>query len=83
MNKVEFIFDGAPHYALYEVFHADGMEEYYLEFRDRSLIAEFGLEIRFKRTPDGSPRLDDNEDNRKKDLLETILVSIDQEAASE
>ena len=79
MNKVEFIFDGAPHYALYEVFHADGMDEYYLELRDRSLIAEFGLEIKFKRTPDGNLPPENDKDLRKKDLLETILLSIDQE----
>ena len=78
MNTVEFRFDDTPHYALYELIHLDGVEQYYLELRDRSLITEFGLELRFRLSPDGRLSPGDAGDQRKKDLLETILVSIQQ-----
>ncbi len=79
MNKVEFIFDGSPHYALYNIAHPDGVEEYYLELRDRPLIAEFGLSVRFRRDSDGQLILAEAADSRKKNLLETILLSIDRQ----
>jgi hypothetical protein len=83
MNRVDFIFDNAAHYALYEILGLDGTDEYYLELRDRSLISEFGLSIRFKRDSEGQLQLRDNDNPRKKDLLETILLSIDREAPQE
>ena len=80
MNRVDFIFDNTLHYALYEILSLDGTDEYYLELRDRSLISEFGLGIKFRRDSEGRLLLRDNDNPRKKELLETILLSIDHEA---
>ncbi|HEY4147874.1 MAG TPA: hypothetical protein VGM41_03045 [Chitinophagaceae bacterium] len=79
MNKVEFIFDGSPQYALYNITHLDGVEEYYLELRDKSLIAEFGLSLRFRRDRDGQLDPTTTAGGRKKNLLETILLSINRQ----
>jgi len=82
MTRVDFVFDGAPHYALYEVTGLDGTDEYYLELRDRGLISEFGLGITFKANDEGRFLPGNSDTPRKKALLETILLAIDQEAAS-
>jgi hypothetical protein len=78
MNRVDFTFDNATHYALYEIVHLDGSLEYYLELRDRLLISEFGLVIQFKRDPEGRVLLPGSGNPRKKALVDTILLSIDQ-----
>jgi len=83
MNRVDFTFDNAAHYALYEAIHLDGSVEYYLELRDRSLINEFGLAIQFSMDSGGRLVLRDNDNPRKKELLETILLSMDREATRE
>ena len=92
MNRVEFVFEDRPFYALYDVLHLDGIAEYYLELRDRDLIKEFGLGIRFKRDHEGHLQLTDTgtlpgtgpQSNipRKKELIKAILLSIDRQTAS-
>jgi len=82
MTRVDFVFDGAPHYALYEVSSLDGTDEYYLELRDRALISEFGLGITCRTNNEGRLLPEEADTPRKKALLETILLAIDQEAAS-
>ena len=81
MNRVDFVFDNATHYALYEDVHLDGAVEYYLELRDRSLISEFGLAIQFRRNHEGRIQLPATATSRTKALLDTILLSIDQQSA--
>jgi hypothetical protein len=76
MNRVEFIFDNASYYALYEIMQLDGVEDYYLELRDRSLISEFGLAIHFKKDNNGALQLDEGSGARKRQLLEAIVQSI-------
>ena len=82
MIRVDFVFDNARYYALYEVIPLDGVDEYYLELRDRSLISEFGLDITFKRDRGGRLQPSAGDTPRKIALLQTILRSIDQEATS-
>ena len=92
MNRVEFVFDDRPYYALYEVLHLDGVAEYYLELRDRDLIKEFGLGIKFKRDGEGHLQFTgtgtppgaglENNTPRKKELIKAILLSIDRQTAS-
>ena len=82
MIRVDFIFDDAPYYGLYEVLHLDGMDEYYLELRDRALIREFGLGITFRRNNDGSLLAGHADTPRKTRVLQIILLAIDREAAS-
>ena len=81
MNRIEFTFDNASHYALYEIMHLDGMEDYYLELRDRVLISEFGIAIHFKRDAHGGLHCDGGDNAREKHLLETIVMCINGAAA--
>lgn len=82
MNRIDFTFDDAPHYALYEIISLDGSAEYYLELRDRPLINEFGLSLRFRRDSEGRLQPDPDASPRKTALLKTILLSIDGETTS-
>ena len=92
MNRVEFVFDDRPYYALYEVVYPDGVAAYYLELRDRDLIKEFGLGIKFTRDSEGHLQLIEtdtpagagpqNNTPRKKELIKAILLSIDRQTAS-